>query len=280
MTDSGTPVAGANVDFSTTSTGAAFGGTSSCTTGADGSCSVTVTKPDFGLVDVTAQSSVPTTAGGTSSTPVGSSTHTVAFQAPWLIAPVATSPPAVTVGRNGADLDVEVNGTTTARPADTVKTLAITTPANSALTVDKTAGVIAAPITINGGGGTTSLEVKGDTATWTVDHATGAGAITTPTADLTLSFTNIWTLKATGADHTLAGPATDTTWVLSAQGSGTMAASASSGGTVTYSGFTNLKGAPDNQDVFKVDTGGKIAGTIDGGDRGFDTMEIVGSHAS
>src|SRR5205807_4533951 len=49
---------------------------------------------------------------------------------------------------------------------------------------------------------------------------------------------------------------------------------------VTYTGFTNLKGAADNKDVFKVDTNGKISGTIDGGDRGFDTMEIVGTHAS
>ncbi|HKW78959.1 MAG TPA: Ig-like domain-containing protein, partial [Candidatus Limnocylindria bacterium] len=213
VTDAGgTPVSGATVNFAAPS--ASFSGPSSCTTDATGTCSVTVTKPTYGVVAVTASSSI-SGGGGSSSTPVSSSPTSIAFRAPWAVAPApAASPPTIGVARAGPDLAVTVNGSTSTRPDATVKSLDITAPASTALTVDKTAAPIAAPITYDGGGGSSSLEVKGATATWTVDHANGSGTVTTPTADVTITFTNVWALKATGPDHTLVGPAANTTWTV------------------------------------------------------------------
>ncbi|TMB93338.1 MAG: hypothetical protein E6J38_11040, partial [Chloroflexi bacterium] len=277
VTDSGTPIAGATVEFSTSTSGATISGPTSCTTGADGTCAVTVDKPDFGVVDVEARGSLPGGSGG--SAPVVGS-YQVGFQAPWSLAPVATSPPTITLKNHGPDLEVAVDSNTQARPALTVKTLTIDAPADTALVVDKT-GRIAAPITYNATGSASSLEVKGDTATWTLDHANGNGTVTTPTADLTLTFSNVWTVKATGTEHTLAlaGPSPNTTWVVTGQGSGTTSPTDPASRGVSFAGFTNLKGAADNRDEFVIGQNGAVT-SVDGGDRGFDKLVIQGTHDS
>ena len=232
------------------------------------------------MVTVSTSTAVSSVGGGGSTT-VTSDPFSIAFRAPWTVAPApATSPPTIGVSTTGADLAVTVNGTTATRPAPTVTKLDITAPTDAALTVDKSGGAIAAPIAYAASGAASSLEVKGDTATWTIDHATGNGTVTTPTADLTLTFSNVWTIKATGVDHTLVGPKANTTWVLTGAGTGTVGPSASPAGAVKIDGFKNLTGAPNNQDKFVVGTGGSLAGTVDGGAGGFDTMVISGTHAS
>ena len=57
----------------------------------------------------------------------------------------------------------------------------------------------------------------------------------------------------------------DTTWTVSGAGSGTS-------GTVAFDGVESLVGAPDNQDTFVFTQQGVLAGTIDGGAGGFDTL--------
>src|SRR5207247_7236851 len=136
----GTPIAGATVEFSTSTSGATISGPTSCTTGPDGTCSVTVDKPDLGVVDVEARTSLPS--GGGSSSPV-TGTYQVGFQTPWSLAPVATSPPTITLRNNGTDLEVAVDGSKQARPALTVKNLTIDAPADAALVVDKPGGIAA-----------------------------------------------------------------------------------------------------------------------------------------
>ncbi|MEY2517006.1 MAG: hypothetical protein QOJ89_4364, partial [bacterium] len=69
-----------------------------------------------------------------------------------------------------------------------------------------------------------------------------------------------------GSD-TLRGPTTDVTWTIDGTGSGSVAG-------VLFSGVENLTGAPGNQDTFVFEAGGAIAGLVDGGAGGFDTIEL------
>ena len=67
-----------------------------------------------------------------------------------------------------------------------------------------------------------------------------------------------------------------TRWWLEGNGAGTVAV----GGGITFSGIENLTGAPGNSDTFAVDAGGSVWGLIDGGEGGFDTLELVGADRS
>src|SRR5438046_10049848 len=80
----------------------------------------------------------------------------LAFRAPWAVAPppIAATPSSQSIGVSaaGSDLAVTINGSTTTRPAPTVKSLDIAAAATdtTALKVDTNAGAIAAPITYDG----------------------------------------------------------------------------------------------------------------------------------
>ena len=66
----------------------------------------------------------------------------------------------------------------------------------------------------------------------------------------------------------LAGmPGTDMTWTIGGPGAGSV-------GTVAFSGVENLAGATDNQDTFVFEAAGSLTGTVEGGDGGFDTVEV------
>ena len=64
---------------------------------------------------------------------------------------------------------------------------------------------------------------------------------------------------------TLVGPAADVTWDVTGPDAGTVAG-------VDFSAVENLTGAPDNHDTFVLGTGGSVAGTVDGGTGGFDSL--------
>jgi len=66
---------------------------------------------------------------------------------------------------------------------------------------------------------------------------------------------------------TLIGPAVDSTWTLTGDGAGTLHG-------VTFAGFENLTGAPDTDDTFVIAEGGSLSGGVDGGDRGFDVLDV------
>ena len=141
-TADGAGAAGLEVTF-TADGGATFVGAASCTTETDGTCTVTVTKTDYGVVSVGASA-----AGGSSSA------VSVAFQSPWAVDASASTPQTIAVGASGTDLGVTVDGVTTNRPSAVVKSLDITgSGGDKDLNVDLTGGAVAAPITFDGGGG-------------------------------------------------------------------------------------------------------------------------------
>ena len=73
-----------------------------------------------------------------------------------------------------------------------------------------------------------------------------------------------------GSD-TLVGPVADTTWHITGKDSGTVA-------SVDFSDVENLFGAADNQDTFLFAPGGSISGIIDGGEGGFDSLDVQGGN--
>jgi hypothetical protein len=69
-----------------------------------------------------------------------------------------------------------------------------------------------------------------------------------------------------GADS-LFGPGADRTWTVTAAGVGSV-------GSVAFAGFENLRGAAGNKDTFVFETAGTIAGVVDGGAGGFDSLVL------
>ena len=107
---------------------------------------------------------------------------------------------------------------------------------------------------------------------------TGSDAADTLTIDGSVVAADIHITFNGGAGFdTVRGPPADSTWNITGSGAGTV-------GTITFADVENLVGAPDNKDTFVVAAGGAIAGTIDGGDGGFDTLVVDGDakelHAS
>ena len=68
------------------------------------------------------------------------------------------------------------------------------------------------------------------------------------------------------------GPPSDTTWFVTAPSAGTVAG-------VDFANVEELVGAPDTEDTFTVEAGGSIS-SVDGGDRGFDTLVVAGAGAN
>ena len=80
---------------------------------------------------------------------------------------------------------------------------------------------------------------------------------------------------ATGFDggagsDTILGPAADTTWLVDGPGSGWVAG-------IAFTGVEHLLGAASNEDTFHFAPGGSLAGVVDGGDGGFDTLVLDGA---
>jgi len=78
----------------------------------------------------------------------------------------------------------------------------------------------------------------------------------------------------TGEDSLL-GSSLDTIWTLMGEGSGQMSSNPLWTG-VSFTGLENLMGAADNEDTFVVQAGGGLAGVMDGGAGGFDSMVLDG----
>ena len=68
------------------------------------------------------------------------------------------------------------------------------------------------------------------------------------------------------------GPPSDTTWFVTAPSAGTVAG-------VDFANVEELVGAADTEDTFTVEANGSIS-SVDGGDRGFDTLVVAGSGAN
>ena len=170
----------------------------------------------------------------------------------------------VTVAVSNGNLVVTVNGVASTRSVADVSALAIA--GARSLTVDLSGGSLAGiPITY-GGSLNAALTVVGSAGTsWTFDG--GAGTVS---ADgLALSYSNVSSLSGGAGVDTLHGPAADTVWHVTGAGSGAV-------GGATFSGFENLVGAAGNRDQFVFGAHGALAGGIDGGPGGFDTLVVDG----
>ncbi len=76
-----------------------------------------------------------------------------------------------------------------------------------------------------------------------------------------------------GGTDKLIGPEVDATWHVTGRDAGTVA-------NVTFTHVEQLQGAADNQDTFVFEEGGSIAGFIDGGPGGFDSLVVAGGKYS
>ncbi|HEV8461410.1 MAG TPA: hypothetical protein VGQ38_11945, partial [Gaiellaceae bacterium] len=224
-----------------------------------GDTTVTPDTPgtDPGAVDggaVTGGAPTPSVPGatddGTTVAP-DSTTQTISADSPPVVAASdpgsARAPPSAwSVQANGSDvrvfvrgdnLVVTVDGNATQRALDDITTLDIV--------------------------GAASLTVADEGTTWTYDG--GAGTVTD--ANVPISFSGVASLNA--SHGTLHGPAADSTWSVTGDGSGTV-------GSATFSGFDNLVGAADNRDQFVFSADGQLDGGIDGGPGGYDTVVVDG----
>ncbi|WP_312030526.1 LEPR-XLL domain-containing protein [Methylosinus sp. H3A] len=113
-----------------------------------------------------------------------------------------------------------------------------------------------------GDGADTLIWGSSDAATWTL-HDDGSGAISGPA---NVSFSDVQNLVGGGAD-TLIGAVTDTDWRVEGAGAGSV-------GAFVFGGFAKLTGAANNNDTFSFSTSGSLAGVVDGGAGGFDTLVL------
>ena len=178
-------------------------------------------------------------------------------------APVAVTGTDVSLSSDGTTLTVTVDGVSTTYALADVARIDVTA---TSLTVDTSAGAIAAAITFSGDSLTTDSGAASND--WTL-NGDGTGTVT---GGASISFSHVDQVAGGGSD-TLHGPSTDTTWTLTGSGSGTVA------GT-SFGGFANLAGAAGNKDTFDVEQGGSVTGSIDGGGGGYDSLVIAGHRSS
>ncbi|MGB7962693.1 MAG: hypothetical protein WCF12_07000, partial [Propionicimonas sp.] len=72
---------------------------------------------------------------------------------------------------------------------------------------------------------------------------------------------------------TLLGPAEDVIWSITGDGAGKVAG-------IEFEGFEDLVGSADNEDTFDFSADGRVAGVVDGGAGGFDSMLVDGTGRS
>lgn len=122
-----------------------------------------------------------------------------------------------------------------------------------------------------------------DSATQVVDsqalsETTGVEIIGSEQADrLIVDYSNPFSLPISFLDSTpgdgdvLEVSGGDQTWNITGPDSGAVA-------DITFSGIENLTGAADNEDTFVFSAEGSISGLVEGGDGGFDSLELFGGH--
>ena len=112
--------------------------------------------------------------------------------------------------------------------------------------------VIPIPVEVRSGAGVDTLDFSGSSDAVTVDLGRMVG----------LEF-----IIGSSGEDTLVGPAENTEWHITGADSGSVAG-------VSFVGFENLEGSADNEDTFVFTPGGSLSGDIEGGDVGFDTLDV------
>jgi len=110
--------------------------------------------------------------------------------------------------------------------------------------------------------GVTSVVIAGGVADDTIRVDLAGGAFTVPV-----------TFSGSVGTDTVQGPASDTDWTIDGYGSGSVVG-------VAFSGTEYLEGAADNQDTFIFEQNGALAGHVDGGPGGFDTLVTNGTYTT
>ncbi|MFN3348008.1 beta strand repeat-containing protein, partial [Pseudorhodoplanes sp.] len=129
---------------------------------------------------------------------------------------------------------------------------------------DSFAGFDAPGIVFSGGAGVDTLSLVGSAASdWHLDGQ-GGGTVSGP---LHVEFSGVERLEAGSGTDTLHGSVSDTDWQVDGEGAGRI-------GAHVFDGFENLVGAADNNDVFTFTQTGRLAGLIDGGAGGYDSLVL------
>ena len=121
----------------------------------------------------------------------------------------------------------------------------------------------------SGTGGVRNLQnVRGGAGDDELEGDDGANLLDGGAGDDTLRVTGGADQLIGGAgEDSVAGPAADSTWIVDGAGAGSL-------GETVFSEIENLGGAADNEDTFVFEDGGSLAGLIDGGDGGYDTLVV------
>jgi hypothetical protein len=86
-----------------------------------------------------------------------------------------------------------------------------------------------------------------------------------------VAFSGVEHVEGGAADDRLLGPDEDTVWIIDGPNAGEVAG-------MRFSGMETLEGAADNEDTFVFEQHGSLSGLIEGGARGFDSLEILGTY--
>jgi WD40 repeat protein len=129
---------------------------------------------------------------------------------------------------------------------------------------DSFAGYLAPSIVFSGGDGVDTLSLMGSAASdWHLDGQ-GGGTVSGP---MSVEFAGVERLESGNGTDTLFGSISDTDWLIDGTGAGRIGAHA-------FDGFENLVGAANNNDVFTFAETGRLAGFIDGGAGGYDSLVL------
>ncbi|TMD73457.1 MAG: hypothetical protein E6I81_04345, partial [Chloroflexi bacterium] len=166
-------VSAAPVTFTTTA--GSLGGTS-CSTDANGQCSVTLDSAAFAVANVTAGVDALT------------AQTTVVFQQAWTET-LAAGAHTVSLAVSGPDVNVTIDTTTTTRPSATVTSLTIdgSSAGDTAFSVDAGAGALSFPITFSAGAGNDTINGPNADTNWSLTGI-NAGKLTFGTTT-SISFT-------------------------------------------------------------------------------------------
>ncbi|MEM6446315.1 MAG: hypothetical protein AAF704_07085, partial [Cyanobacteria bacterium P01_D01_bin.123] len=122
---------------------------------------------------------------------------------------------------------------------------------------------------------TSELEVFSIFDTTSIDVSLGGGSdrlfVDASLSDALNATGGTLNFNAGGGEDLLFGPETaEVTWEILGADSGVV------NERINFTGVENLFGGVDNEDTFIIAEGGSLSGTLDGGDGGFDILEMVG----
>ncbi|MCW2962871.1 MAG: Parallel beta-helix repeat, partial [Actinomycetia bacterium] len=227
----------------------------------------------------TTDTTTPVTSADTTTTAVYNSTFT---SPPATTGPDATPPPADPPAPAADPTPPATTGPgATPPPADppaasdpATTTPPVTPPPAASVWQVGVAGSGTHSIVVGLSGGQVNVTIDGTTASRAASAVSGlalAGSAgdDTLTLDASASALSIAFDGGSGVDMVV-GPGSDTTWKVTGAGAGSV-------DQLTFTGVENLVGAADNRDTFVFAPGGTLAGGIDGGAGGYDTLVVDGT---